>query len=581
MIRSVLVANRGEIAVRIIRACQEAGLQSVAVFAEPDRSAPHVRLADVAIGLGGSTPAESYLDPDRLLHAAQLSGADAVHPGYGFLSENADFAAAVLSHGLVWIGPDPAVIRRLGDKAAARALAAEVGAPLLPGLAQIASAEQIAAFGAEHGFPLVIKAAHGGGGRGLRVVRQADGIAEALSAARREAMVAFGRDECLLERYLERARHVEVQLIADSFGTVVVAGTRDCTLQRRHQKVIEEAPAPFLSESQREQLTESARALFRLVGYVGAGTAEFLVGADGLATFLEVNTRLQVEHPVTEETSGIDLVREQLRIADGHPLSCVSDPTPRGHAIEFRINAEDVSRGFLPSPGVITGYVEPSGPGVRVDSGVMVGFEVGGAFDSLLAKIIVVGPDRAAAIERSRRVLAEMAVDGLPTLLPFLRDVIRDPAFTAEPFTVTTTWIEQEFAAGRWRTQEVPGESAALDETHLVYVGGRPLAVRLPGLAGLPELARRIHSAVADRQMADARDDGAVVVRSPMQGTVARVLVANGDAVAAGEVLAIVEAMKMENPVVAPRPGVVSRLIDPGVVVAQAQVLCEVNAAPA
>jgi acetyl-CoA/propionyl-CoA carboxylase biotin carboxyl carrier protein len=438
----VLVANRGEIAVRVIRACRDAGLASVAVYADDDRDAPFVHLADEAFALGGATPAASYLDQATLLAVAARTGADAVHPGYGFLAENADFAQAVLDAGLTWIGPPPRAIRDLGDKVTARRLAAKAGAPLVPGTKDpVADAGEVVAFAVEHGLPVAIKAAFGGGGRGLKVARTIAEIPELLDAAMREAVAAFGRGECFVERYLDRARHVEAQVLADQHGTIVVVGTRDCSLQRRHQKLVEEAPAPFLSDEQRATIHEAARAICAEAGYTGAGTVEFLLCPDGTAAFLEVNTRLQVEHPVSEETTGLDLVREQFRIAAGEKLTIVSDPEPRGHAIEFRINAEDPARGFLPVPGTVTVFDPPSGPGVRLDAGVCAGSVIGGRFDSMLAKLIVVGADRRQALERSRRALAEFRVEGLPTVLPFHRAVLDDPAFTAtdgEHFTVHT-----------------------------------------------------------------------------------------------------------------------------------------------
>ena len=427
-LRKVLVANRGEIAVRVIRACRDAALGSVAVYADPDRDALFARMADESFALGGSTAAESYLDVGKLLDVAARSGADAVHPGYGFLAENADFAQAVLDAGLVWIGPSPQAIRDLGDKVTARHIATRAGAPLVPGTKEpVSGAEEVEAFAEEHGLPVAIKAAFGGGGRGLKVARTTQEIAHQYESAVREAVAAFGRGECFVERYLDRPRHVEAQILADGHGTVVVVGTRDCSLQRRHQKLVEEAPAPFLSDAQRDTITEAAKAICRAAGYTSAGTVEFLVGADGTVSFLEVNTRLQVEHPVTEETTGIDLVREQFRVAAGEPLTITADPEPRGHSIEFRINGEDAGRNFLPQPGVVTRFVPPAGPGVRVDSGVESGSEIGGQFDSLLAKVIVTGADRTQALERSRRALAETVVEGMATVLPFHRAVVRRP----------------------------------------------------------------------------------------------------------------------------------------------------------
>ena len=445
----VLVANRGEIAVRVIRACRDAGLASVAVYADPDRDAPFVRLADEAFALGGSTAAESYLSFDKLLDVAKRAGADAVHPGYGFLSENAEFAQAVLDADLTWVGPTPQAIRDLGDKVTARHIATRAGAPLVPGTSEpVSGADEVIAFADEHGLPIAIKAAFGGGGRGMKVARDRKEIAELYESAVREATAAFGRGECFVERYLDRPRHVEAQVLADTHGNVIVVGTRDCSLQRRFQKLVEEAPAPFLSDEQRRTIHESAKAICTEAGYHGAGTVEFLVGQDGLISFLEVNTRLQVEHPVSEETSGLDLVREQFRIAEGAELNLTSDPEPRGHSIEFRINGEDAGQNFLPAPGTVTSISFPAGPGVRVDAGVESGSVIGGQFDSLLAKLIVTGSDRAQAIERSRRALAEFQVEGMATVLPFHRLVVDDPAFTAtgeDGFTVHTRWIETEW----------------------------------------------------------------------------------------------------------------------------------------
>ncbi len=448
-LRKVLVANRGEIAVRVVRACRDAGLTSVAVYADPDRDAPFVRMADEAFALNGATAADTYLSIDKLLDVAARAGADAVHPGYGFLSENADFAQAVIDAGLTWIGPTPQAIRDLGDKVTARHIAMKAGAPLVPGTKEpVSGPEEIIAFAEEHGLPVAIKAAFGGGGRGLKVARTVEEIPELFDSAVREAVAAFGRGECFVERYLDRPRHVEAQVLADQHGNVVVVGTRDCSLQRRHQKLVEEAPAPFLSDEQRRTIHRAARAICAEAGYHGAGTVEFLVGTDGTISFLEVNTRLQVEHPVSEETTGLDLVREQFRIAAGEPLRFTEDPEPRGHSIEFRINGEDAGRNFLPAPGTVTTFVAPAGPGVRVDAGVESGSVIGGQFDSLLAKLIVTGENRTQALERARRALDEMVVEGMATVLPFHRAIVRDPAFTgtsAEEFAVHTRWIETEF----------------------------------------------------------------------------------------------------------------------------------------
>ncbi len=562
---TVLIANRGEIAVRVARACRDAGLRSVAVYADPDRDALHVRTADEAFALGGSTPGESYLDAGKLLDVAARAGADAVHPGYGFLSENADFAQAVIDAGLTWIGPTPQAIRDLGDKVTARHIALRVGAPLVPGTSEpVAGSEEVVAFAREHGLPVAIKAAFGGGGRGLKVARTLAEIPELFDSAVREAVTAFGRGECFVERYLDRPRHVEAQVLADQHGTVIVVGTRDCSLQRRYQKLVEEAPAPFLTDDQRDRIHTAARAICVEAGYHGAGTVEFLVGQDGSVSFLEVNTRLQVEHPVSEETSGIDLVREQFRIADGEKLLVTEDLPPRGHSIEFRINGEDPGRGFLPAPGTLTRFVPPAGPGVRVDAGVEAGSVISGSFDSLLAKIIVTGADRQQAIERSRRALAEFRIEGMATVLPFHRAVLDDPAFTAADgaFDVHTRWIETEFVN---TIEPYAGESAADGRTGdprqeiVAEVNGRRVTVTLPAefaaprgpAAGrpAPKRGRSSHAAPAA---------GGNAVLAPMQGTVVKVAVAVGDQVSAGDVVAVVEAMKMENPIAAHRDGVIT-----------------------
>jgi acetyl-CoA/propionyl-CoA carboxylase biotin carboxyl carrier protein len=580
----VLIANRGEIAVRVARACRDAGLRSVAVYAEPDRDALHARLADEAYGLGGTTAADSYLVVDKVLAAARESGADAVHPGYGFLSENADFAQAVLDAGLTWIGPPPDAIRVLGDKVAARHLAAQVGAPQVPGTSDpVAGPEEVLAFAEEHGLPVAIKAAFGGGGRGLKVARTMAEIPELFASAVREAEAAFGRGECFVERYLDRPRHVEAQVMADQHGAVTVVGTRDCSLQRRHQKLVEEAPAPFLSDEQRALIHTSARDICAAAGYVGAGTVEFLVGTDGVISFLEVNTRLQVEHPVTEETSGVDLVRAQLAVAAGAHLADLglgSDPAPRGHSFEFRLNGEDPGRNFLPAPGTVTGYVEPAGPGVRVDSGVTVGSVVGGAFDSLLAKIIVSGSSRAEALERSRRVLAETVVEGLPTVLPFHRAVVRDADFTDEPFRVHTRWIETDWAneLAPWDgTAEV--DEPAARETVVVEVGGKRLEVTLPAGFGAAAAAPGGAAARPTRR-SRSKGGGAAVsgdaLTSPMQGTIVKIAVSEGDQVAAGDLVVVLEAMKMEQPLTAHKAGTVKGLsATVGEVVTSGAVICE------
>ncbi|MFY1634130.1 acetyl/propionyl/methylcrotonyl-CoA carboxylase subunit alpha [Solwaraspora sp. WMMB335] len=581
--RKVLIANRGEIAVRVVRACRDAGLASVAVYADADREALHVTLADEAYALSGQTAAETYLRIDKLLEIAARAGADAVHPGYGFLSENADFAAAVIDAGLTWIGPSPQAIRDLGDKVTARHIAQRAGAPLVPGTADpVAGPDEVTAFAREHGLPVAIKAAFGGGGRGLKVARTIDEIADLFESATREAVAAFGRGECFVERYLDRPRHVEAQVLADQQGNVVVVGTRDCSLQRRHQKLVEEAPAPFLTPAQRVTIHDSAKAICREAGYHGAGTVEYLVGTDGTISFLEVNTRLQVEHPVTEETAGIDLVREQFRIAAGERLRFTDDPTPRGHSIEFRINGEDPGRNFLPAPGAITALRLPSGPGVRVDTGVTAGDVVSGNFDSLLAKLIVTGETRAEALERARRALDEMVVDGMATALPFHRLVVRDPAFTSEPFAVHTRWIETEF------DNTVPAFTApaAADgpearETVVVEVGGKRLEVSFPaGFGGGTPPAT-----TADRRPARRRGGataataaGGDALVSPMQGTIIKIAVADGDQVAEGDLVVVLEAMKMEQPINAPKAGTVSGLsAEVGAVVGAGATICSIT----
>jgi len=580
-VRKVLIANRGEIAVRVARACRDAGLASVAVYAEPDLDALHVRVADEAFALGGTTPGDSYLRIDKVLQALADSGADAVHPGYGFLSENADFAQAVLDAGATWIGPSPAAISALGDKTTARHIALKIGAPLVAGTADpVAGVEEVLAFVAEHGLPVAIKAAFGGGGRGLKIARTEQEVPELYESAVREAVAAFGRGECFVERYLDKPRHVETQVLADSHGNVVVVSTRDCSLQRRYQKVVEEAPAPFLSDEQTAQIYDASKKIIREAGYVGAGTCEFLVGADGLISFLEVNTRLQVEHPVTEQVTGVDLVREQFRIADGLELS-FTDPAPRGHSFEFRINGEDPGRGFLPAPGVVTSYVEPSGPGVRVDSGVQSGSVIGGAFDSLLAKLIVTGATRTEALERSRRALDEMQVEGMATLLPFHRKVVRDPAFTSEPFTIHNRWIETEF------DNDIPAYADAADatddvaarETVVVEVGGRRLEVSLPaGMGASTGGGAAKASPKRSSKKAGGRAASGDSLTSPMQGTIVKVAVENGDLVEAGDLILVLEAMKMEQPLNAHRAGTVRGLSAAvGEVVTSGAALCEIK----
>jgi acetyl-CoA/propionyl-CoA carboxylase biotin carboxyl carrier protein len=580
-VQKVLIANRGEIAVRVARACRDAGLTSVAVYAEPDRDALHVRTADEAFALGGTTPGDSYLVIDKILDAARQSGADAVHPGYGFLSENADFAQAVIDAGLTWIGPSPQAIIDLGDKVAARHIATKAGAPLVPGTKDpVANAEEIIAFAQEHGLPVAIKAAFGGGGRGLKVARTIEEIPELFDSAVREAVSAFGRGECFVERFLDKPRHVEAQVLADTHGNVIVVGTRDCSLQRRNQKLVEEAPAPFLTDEQRERIHSSAKAICAEAGYHGAGTVEYLVGVDGSISFLEVNTRLQVEHPVSEETSGLDLVRQQFRIAEGLPLEITEDPTPRGHSIEFRINAEDAGRNFMPAPGPVTRLEIPQGPGVRWDSGVETGGEVAGAFDSMLAKLIVTGATRTEALQRARRALAELVVEGMPTVVPFHRAVVADPAFTSEPFSVHTRWIETE-----WDNQVQPyGPAAETDEaeprqTVVVEVGGRRLEVSLP--AGLAAGGPAPAAAGAKPRKRGGGHGGSAAsgdsLTAPMQGTIVKVAVEDGATVAAGDLVVVLEAMKMEQPITAHKAGTVSGLAaEVGATVTSGAVLCTI-----
>jgi len=583
--RKVLIANRGEIAVRVARACRDAGLASVAVYADSDRDALHAILADEAYALGGDTATETYLRIDKLVELANRSGADAVHPGYGFLAENADFAAAVIDAGLVWIGPSPQAIRDLGDKVTARHIAQRVGAPLVPGTAEpVEDAEEIVGFAREYGLPVAIKAAFGGGGRGLKVARSIEEIPELFASATREAVAAFGRGECFVERYLDRPRHVEAQVLADQHGNVVVAGTRDCSLQRRHQKLVEEAPAPFLTGAQRAQIQQSAKAICREAGYHGAGTVEYLVGVDGTISFLEVNTRLQVEHPVTEETAGIDLVREQFRIAAGEKLRFTEDPAPRGHAIEFRINGEDPGRGFLPAPGVVTALRWPAGPGVRVDAGIEAGAVVGGNFDSLLAKLIVYGETRTEALERARRALDEMVVDGMATALSFHRLIVRDPAFVAEPFRVHTRWIETDWlhrAPPPWSGPAADTGEPEPRETIVVEVGGKRLEVSLPAALGsattVPAASRPAPRRGGGRKSAAAV--GGDALSSPMQGTIVKIAVAEGDPVAEGDLVVVLEAMKMEQPLNAHKSGTVTRLAAAvGEVVGAGAVICEIVA---
>lgn len=568
-ISRVLIANRGEIAIRIARAARDHGITPIAIYADGDRNAQHVLACDEAYALNGATAGESYLNIEKIISVAHTAQADAIHPGYGFLSENATFAQAVLDAGLIWIGPPPQAIAALGDKVSARKIAAKVGAPLVAGTADpVESSTEVITFAQQHGLPVAIKAAHGGGGRGLKVARTVAEIPELFDSAVREAVAAFGRGECFVERYLDRPRHVETQVLADSHGNVVVVSTRDCSLQRRHQKLVEEAPAPFLSKAQIDQLYSASKAIIKEAGYVGAGTCEFLVGLDGTISFLEVNTRLQVEHPVSEEVTGLDLVREQFRIATGERLS-FSDPEIRGHSIEFRINGEDPGKNFLPTPGVITAWKTPSGPGVRVDAGFTTGDVISGNFDSLLAKLIVTGSTRAQALERARRALDEFVVDGIATALPFHRAVVRDGAFTSDPFRVFTGWIESEF------DNQIPpftGTAEAHDdqviERLVVEVDGHRLEV---GLVSEQPKRRRSHSVQSFKNRGDA-------LTSPMQGTVVKIAVHDGDEVTEGDLIVVLEAMKMEQPLIAHKSGRIQGLVMAvGSNIASGATICEIK----
>jgi acetyl-CoA/propionyl-CoA carboxylase biotin carboxyl carrier protein len=582
-LQRVLIANRGEIAVRIIRACKDHGIDSVAVYAEPDRDALFVRLADEAYSLGGATPGDSYLSIDKIIDVAERSGADSVHPGYGFLAENADFARAVIDAGLVWIGPPPSAIDSLGDKVQARHIAQKVGAPLAPGTADpLSGPHEASAFAREHGLPIAIKAAYGGGGRGLKVARTEDEVEEMYESAVREAVSAFGRGECFVERYLDNPRHVETQCLADQHGNAIVVSTRDCSLQRRHQKLVEEAPAPFLSDEQNKTLYQSSKAILKEAGYVGAGTCEFLVGEDGTISFLEVNTRLQVEHPVTEQVTGIDLVREMFRIAAGEELG-YDDPKVEGHSIEFRINAEDAGSNFLPAPGTLTRWHAPSGPGVRLDGGYDQGETVPGSFDSLVAKLVVTGRDRTQALERSRRALDEFVVEGMPTVIPFHRTVLDDPAFVAEDgqFSVHTRWIETDFDN---EIEPYVGEGAEDEEeqpreTVTVEVAGKRLEVVLPGGLGAGPAEGTAKTA---KKRGKKKQGGAAVsgdtLTSPMQGTVVKVTAEEGATVSEGDPVIVIEAMKMEQPIKAHKAGTVTGLdVEVGATVNNGAAICEIK----
>ena len=588
-LQKVLIANRGEIAVRVIRACKDASIGSVAVYADPDRDALFVRLADEAHSLGGATPADSYLDIAKIVKVALDSGADSVHPGYGFLAENRGFAQAVLDAGLVWIGPPPEAIESLGDKVKARHIAEKVGAPLVAGTRDpVANADEVVTFAEEHGLPIAIKAAFGGGGRGLKVARRMDEVADMFESAVREAVSAFGRGECFVEKYLDKPRHVETQCLADQHGNVVVVSTRDCSLQRRHQKLVEEAPAPFLSQAQVSRLYEASKAILREAKYVGAGTCEFLVGQDGTISFLEVNTRLQVEHPVSEEVTGLDLVREMFRIAAGEELG-YDDPVVDGHSIEFRINAEDGGNNFMPAPGTLSRWEPPSGPGVRVDGGYVAGETIPGAFDSLIAKVIITGRDRTQALERSRRALAEFVVDGMPTVVPFHRAVVDDPAYVGEGsdtdghFGVYTSWIETEFDNRITPYAGTPAEGAdpEVRQTVVVEVGGRRLEVSLPGSLGSVAAGGGAGGAKKPKRSAGKKAGAAAggdAVTSPMQGTIVKVTVEEGQVVAEGDVVVVLEAMKMEQPLKAHKAGTVTGLqAEVGATVTNGAVICELK----
>ncbi|WP_311452728.1 biotin carboxylase N-terminal domain-containing protein [uncultured Rothia sp.] len=566
-VSKILIANRGEIAVRVIRAARDEGLQTVAVYADPDRDAQHVKLADEAYALGGATAAQSYLVMDKLIEIAIRSGTDAVHPGYGFLSENAQFAQKCIDAGLTWIGPSPESITQLGDKVAARHIAQKVGAPLVPGTKDpVKSADEVVAFADEHGLPIAVKAAFGGGGRGIKVARDRESIVEMYESAVREATAAFGRGECFIERFLDSPRHVETQCLADAHGNVVVVSTRDCSLQRRNQKLVEEAPAPYLSDEQNERLYEASRAILREAGYQGAGTCEFLVGTDGTISFLEVNTRLQVEHPVSEEISGLDLVREQFRIARGEKIE-EKDPVLRGHSFEFRINGEDAGRSFMPAPGTIEKMTVPTGPGVRWDSGFVAGDVIGGNFDSMLAKLIVTGANREQALQRARRALAELTIEGMPTVIPFHRVVLDDPAFAPAEggeFKVHTRWIETEFNNTIPMYSGAPG-SVGSDEdertTVVVEVNGKRMEVSLPDLGGGTKPAAKPASKTRkSRSARGAAKGGGDELTSPMQGTIVKVAASDGDTVAEGDLILVLEAMKMEQPITAHKAGKVSGL---------------------
>ena len=566
--KAVLIANRGEIAVRVARAARDHGIKSIAIYSDEDRTSLHVATADEAYALNGLSAADTYLDQKKIIEIAKKSGADAVHPGYGFLSENADFADKVIAAGLIWIGPPPSAIRLLGDKVSARKIAAEVGAPLVAGtIDPVDTPEEIVEFAKKHGLPVAIKAAHGGGGRGLKVAHTIEEIPELFASAVREAITGFGRGECFVERYLDKPRHVETQVLIDAKGNAIVVSTRDCSLQRRHQKLVEEAPAPFLSQAQIDQLYTSSKAIMKKAGYIGAGTCEFLIGADGTISFLEVNTRLQVEHPVSEEVTGLDLVREQFRIADGQSINPV-DPVIRGHSIEFRINGEDPGKGFLPSLGTITKWEVPSGPGVRIDAGFDHGHTIGSHFDSLLAKLIITAATREEAIERARRALKEFDIGGLATALPFHRAIVEDPNFIKD-FKVYTSYIENEFK------NEIPpfsfkqgiADSKAASQKIIAEVDGHRFEV----LLHTPEPIQKRHRVKSNAITALAGDS----LESPMQGTVVKILKSNGDRVEVGDLIVVLEAMKMEQPLIAHKPGTIAKMhVNVGQTVASGATLC-------
>ena len=568
--KNVLIANRGEIAVRIIRACKDHGLKSIAIYSDEDRDSLHAQLADAAYALRGITATQTYLNIEKIIELARTSGADSIHPGYGFLSENANFAQAVIDAGLIWIGPPPEAIKLLGDKVSARKIAAKVGAPQVAGTSDpVEGYGEVLAFAEEFGLPVAIKAAHGGGGRGLKVARTMEEIPELFDSAVREAIAGFGRGECFVERYLDRPRHVETQVLVDSFGKAVVVSTRDCSLQRRHQKLVEEAPAPFLTDAQNEELYRSSKAIMREAGYVGAGTCEFLVGLDGTISFLEVNTRLQVEHPVSEEVAGIDLVREQFRIAMGEELG-YEDPVIRGHSIEFRINGEDPGRSFLPAPGRITEWKLPTGPGVRVDAGFKNGDIIGGNFDSLLAKLVITGNTREQALARARRALDEFQIEGLATALPFHRAIVNDPAFT-EVFKVYTSYIENEFVneIPAFKKKDMHIQTLAAPEHLVVEIDGHRLEV----LIHAPEPVHKRHRAKQGMSGMVAGDG----LTSPMQGTVVKIAINEGDVVEIGDLIFVLEAMKMEQPLMAHKSGVIANMSAAiGETVSNGATLCDI-----